>query len=156
LFNLFQTKAKSADIKRIAESLANVIKKDDILLLNGDLGSGKTTFARHFINQIYIKNALKIPRVVSSPTFPILIIYELKKYNVYHYDLYRLKNINELQEIEIFENFKQNISLIEWPDILLKTNILKEYYLINFNLNTKHINEIKIEHTNKKKLIIWR
>ena len=87
------------------------------------------------------------PKSIKSPTFPIMISYDLKKYELYHYDFYRLKKYLELNEIGIFENFLNNISIIEWPEILLKQNNLLNYYLINFKIEKINTRKIIIQHT---------
>ena len=90
------------------------------------------------------------PKSIKSPTFPIMISYDLTKYELYHYDFYRLKSFLELKELGIFENFKENISIIEWPEILLRQKYLNSYYLIRFKIENLNLRKIKIIHTDKK------
>ena len=133
MFNLFQTKAKSADIKRIAESLANVIKKDDILLLNGDLGSGKTTFVKGVLRGLnYIEE-------VTSPTYTLINEYNAD-YDIIHIDCYREKNINRWLNIGLIDYFERdNILFIEWPENI--KDILFSRSVISLNFEIKGLDE---------------
>ena len=74
-------------------------------MLRGDLGAGKTTFSRFLINNLYEFYDLVKPKSINSPTYPILLTYDLKNYEIYHYDFYRIKNINELEEIDFLLNY---------------------------------------------------
>ena len=85
--------ANLQELNFFAIKLAAINKPPDIILLQGDLGTGKTTFARLLIKALYYKMNIKPPTSIKSPTFPIMISYDLKKYELYHYDLYRLKKI---------------------------------------------------------------
>lgn len=98
--------------KILAELIAAHTKKQDVILLKGDLGSGKTTFAQFFIK--YLTNA----KSVQSPTFNIVNLYEGKNFTIWHYDLYRIKKREELYEIGVEESLSNGITLIEWPDIV--------------------------------------
>lgn len=80
----------------------------DVFCLYGDLGAGKTTFARAFIQHRYPET------VVPSPTFTLVQIYD----EIAHYDLYRIQDPEELLELEIMEHFHNKICLIEWPERL--------------------------------------
>ena len=133
-----------------ARQLANVSIPSDIFLLKGDLGSGKTTFSRLFIKALHNNMKIIQPKSIKSPTFPIMISYDLKKYELYHYDFYRLKSFLELKELGIFDNFQDNISIIEWPEILLRQKYLNSYYLIRFKIENLNLRKIKIIHTDKK------
>ena len=134
-----------SEVQYQALKLSKKLKLGDILLLTGDLGVGKTTFARFIIDNLYLLNNLKNPSLIGSPTYPILLTYDLKTFEIYHYDFYRIKNINELEELDFFENIDKSITLIEWPEILINLPFKKNYYLINFDLysETKRIVNIK-------------
>lgn len=101
------TEAKTVELGR---ALANIAKKGDIFLLDGTLGMGKTVLARAFIEMA--TGATEVP----SPTFTLLQCYPTKECEVYHYDLYRIKNAMEIFELGIEEAMYGGISLIEWPE----------------------------------------
>jgi tRNA threonylcarbamoyladenosine biosynthesis protein TsaE len=84
----------------------------DIIALKGDLGAGKTTFARGFMR------ARGYEEEVPSPTFTLLQIYELGSAAVWHFDLYRINSPEEAWELGIEDAFAEGISLIEWPEHL--------------------------------------
>ena len=67
-----------------------------------------------------------------------------------HYDFYRLENINELAELNIFENIKNNISIIEWPKKLIKYKDIENYYLIKIKILNSFMRAIEISNSNKK------
>ena len=98
-------------MKKIAGLLASYTSRGDVLTLQGDLGAGKTTFARFFLE------ALGVTGDITSPTFPIVISYPLPDLTVYHFDLYRIKSSEELYEIGLDEALSQGVTLIEWPQI---------------------------------------
>ncbi len=150
MFNLLKTKTSLKQLEIIAKKLANKSLIGDIYLLSGELGSGKTTFVRFFINSIFDRNLTKRPDSIKSPSFPILINYPIKNFEVFHYDLYRLKKENEIQELNIFENLKENITLIEWPEMITKNLQIDNYYLLNFEIVNSSQRIIKITHTHNK------
>ena len=148
--NLNQPLIFNYDLKGLdlfAKKLSEINKPSDIILLQGELGTGKTTFARLWIKALYNKMKISSPFSIKSPTFPIMISYSLKKYEVYHYDLYRLINIKELRELGIFENFANNISIIEWPEILMENLENKNYYLIKFSFINSNTRRIELNHS---------
>ena len=95
------------------------VKKGDILFFYGDIGVGKTTFIRYLVNNLQKKNLLKLTEV-PSPTFNLLNEYELNNLSIQHYDLFRLKNINETKNIGLLENYSNFLTLIEWPEKIKK------------------------------------
>ena len=99
--------------KLLAESLAKIAKKGDIFLLSGNLGAGKTTFARFFI-QFFLGKGEE----VLSPTFTIVQAYPTHLFTIWHFDLYRIENSNELEEIGWEDAFYTGVSLVEWPEKL--------------------------------------
>lgn len=104
------------DTKKLAEEIANKINLGEVITLKGTLGAGKTFFTNCFINYLMKKNNLEEVEV-ASPTFNIVKEYQLNDYSIYHFDLYRLKNKNELYELDIENCFENGITLIEWPEI---------------------------------------
>lgn len=106
----------------LAKKIAGLSKKSDIIGLCGTLGAGKSFFASSFINHL-----LEESTTVLSPTFNLVYCYPTNKGEVFHFDLYRIKNENELENIGIEEAIINGISLIEWPDIAEK--YLRKNYL---------------------------
>ena len=106
---------------RELEKIANKIKKKlspgDVVFLYGEIGFGKTTFARLLINSFENEKKLKKSEVL-SPTFNIIFEYEIKEFTIKHFDLYRLKNSNDIKNIGLFENSEKSITLIEWPELI--------------------------------------
>ena len=96
--------------KRLATEIAGCSERGDVIALSGDLGSGKTTFARFFIR------ALGITGEVPSPTFMLAQLYETEGPTIWHFDCYRIGRSDEGFELGIEEAFKDGISLIEWPE----------------------------------------
>ena len=146
---LYRLEHNLEQLKKFAKKLALKSIQGDIFLLKGELGVGKTTFARSFINSLFDINKIKKPENIKSPSFPILINYPLLNYEINHYDLYRLANKNELFEIIVFEDFYKNISIVEWPEIILKNYKLKNFYLIEFEYLNLEKRSIKVMHSNK-------
>ena len=115
------------------EELANIISKKlkhgDIVFLYGEMGVGKTTFIKYLINIFQKQNKLELTEV-TSPTFNILNEYEINKVNISHYDLFRLKSPEELKDLNLFEKKLNEISLIEWPEIIDKKpkNLIKLFF----------------------------
>ena len=136
-------------LSSFAKKLAKKTLGTDIFLLKGDLGVGKTTFARLFINSLFDKYKVKRPRNIKSPSFPIMINYPLMNYEINHYDLYRVVSESELLEIGFYEDIEKNISIIEWPDILTKNSILINYYLIQFDFVDLDKRVLRLEHSVK-------
>ncbi len=87
--------------------------KYKLVFLEGELGSGKTTLIKQFCKELGFKNQ------VTSPTFPLLNIYKNNQKNIYHADLYRLSNIDEINELGFYEIIEsKNWFFVEWPEIL--------------------------------------
>ena len=105
------------DLHKFTNKISKIILPGDYLFLFGEIGVGKTTFARQLINVFELKNNIKKSEVL-SPTFNILFEYELKDFIIKHYDLYRLKNEEEIKNLELFEIEEKNITLIEWPELI--------------------------------------
>ena len=131
-------------LKIIANDIVNQSNYNELILLKGDLGSGKTTFTRFLIEFFYKKNKKKFPKSIKSPSYPILINYSLDDFEINHYDFYRLKDANELVELNFFDNLKNNISIVEWPDLLLKNFDLKSYLLVEFSIINSTSRKIEI------------
>ena len=135
-----------SNIENLALKFSKRLKAGDILFLQGDLGSGKTTLARFLINNLYLLKNLPRPNSIKSPTYPILLTYNLNDYEIYHYDLYRIKSIKELEQLDFFENFNNSITLIEWPEILIDQPFKQKHYLIKLDLYTESKRVINIKY----------
>ena len=129
---------KSLDhLELIAKKIAEKVSEKDCIFLIGEIGVGKTTFTRSLI-----KNFQKIEGVeqteVLSPTFNLLYEYDIKKLKVMHYDLYRIKNSKELNQLGIFNENTDSIKVIEWPQVI-ETNVTDrlELYLSYSNDENK-------------------
>ena len=105
------------DLEKIANKIKKILLPGDNIYLYGDIGVGKTTFSRLLINNYEIENNIKKSEVL-SPTFNILFEYDIKDFTIKHYDLYRLKNEKDIQNIGLFEDSNFNITLIEWPELI--------------------------------------
>ena len=77
-------------LEQFCENISQNLYLGNIICLFGELGSGKTTFIRNIIRSIYKKNEIASPDSIKSPSFPLLITYEVKNIEIYHYDLYRI------------------------------------------------------------------
>ena len=121
--------SKEKDTKLIAERLCKHINLGDFILLTGNLGVGKTTFIKYIINSLQRINRQKLSEV-PSPTFNITNEYQIKKILIKHFDLYRIKNKKELNNLGIQENLKKQITLVEWPEIVKKLKIKNSISLI--------------------------
>ena len=102
------------DTQLFARKLVKFSKSSNIVIcLNGNLGSGKTTFSRYFIQE-YLKDA-KI-KEIPSPTFTLLQVYEYRNIKINHFDFYRLNSAAELVELNFMESTFDDVCLIEWSD----------------------------------------
>ncbi len=106
------------ELDNLTMSLVGQLKLGDILCLYGDLGAGKTTLAKKLIQKASKNNELEVP----SPTFTLMQQYDTNIGKICHFDLYRLKNPDEIIEIGLEDALANAISIIEWPDKL-------EYYM---------------------------
>ena len=95
------------------------LKLGYVVFLYGEMGVGKTTFVRYLINKFQKNDKLKITEV-TSPTFNLLNQYQLNEFEINHYDLFRVKSIEEIKNLDLFENISNSITLIEWPEIIEK------------------------------------
>jgi len=119
------------ETKLLAKKFSKLLIGGEVILLNGDLGAGKTTFTR------YVLKALGVKDDITSPTFTIMREYKTKKFNIYHFDMYRLNGGNDAIEYGleeyIFSNDKRNIVFIEWSENI--KDILNDKYIeINIKL----------------------
>ena len=125
--------ANPKDTQAFAVRLAPFARPGDVIALAGDLGAGKTTFARGFINALFVAHGLP-PEEVPSPTFTLVQEYQLPDFTLYHIDLYRIEALSEIFELGLEDAFVDGVSLVEWPDRL--GSLLPENRLeMNFHLS---------------------
>ena len=105
------------DTANLSKKISRILKAGDIIFLYGKIGVGKTTFVRFLINNLEIENGIKKSDVL-SPTFNIVYDYRIKKIKIQHYDLYRIKNYNDILELGMFESTTDYIKLVEWPELI--------------------------------------
>ena len=105
------------DLQKITSSIKKILLPGDVIFLYGQIGVGKTTFARLLINNYENEKKLRKSEVL-SPTFNIVFEYDINDFTIEHYDLYRLKNEQEIKNIGLFSNLKQNITIVEWPELI--------------------------------------
>ena len=129
--------------KELAKELSNYLKGGEIIFLYGEMGVGKTTFVKYLINQFQIKKNLKTSEV-TSPTFNLLNEYDIDDLSIKHYDLFRLKDKSEIKNFDIFENNKNTITLIEWPQLINKEKLNKTIDLIFNYENELNNRSVKI------------
>ena len=113
---------KSLDhLQLISKKIADKTSETDCIFLIGEIGVGKTTFTRSLINYFQKREGVEQTQVL-SPTFNLLYEYDIKKIKIMHYDLYRIKNSKELNQLGIFNENVNSIKIIEWPQ-LIETNV---------------------------------
>ena len=131
------------DTLTFAKNFAKDLKKGDVIVLVGDLGSGKTKFTEGVLSFFGIENE------ISSPTFTIVNEYNTPSVDIYHFDVYRLNNSYDFYNIGGDEYFNKGICIIEWGEIIEDalpekyTKITFERDLENENYRTLIIDEIK-------------
>ena len=126
--------SKESSTAKFAKRFSKVLKVGDVVLLYGEIGVGKTTFVKYLINSLEKVNKVKSGEI-TSPTFSILNEYEIKNITIRHYDLFRIKNSNDIKNIGIYEDLDNFITFIEWPEkIKIK---LKKKYNLYFKYNSK-------------------
>ena len=128
---------KSLDhLRLISNKIADNVSEKDCIFLIGEIGVGKTTFTRNFINYLQKREGVKETEVL-SPTFNLLYEYDIKNLKVMHYDLYRIKNSKELDQLGIFKDNSKSIKVIEWPE-LIATNLANRLELhLKYSKNEK-------------------
>ena len=105
------------DTKNFSKNLCKIINSGDIIFLYGEIGVGKTTFVRFFINYLESRNRIKNSDVL-SPTFNIVYDYDIGNLKILHYDLFRLKNYKDISQLGMFETSNDSIKIIEWPELI--------------------------------------
>ncbi len=103
--------------EELASKFSKKLKHGSIVFLYGEMGVGKTTFIRYLINQFQKDNKLEITEV-TSPTFNLLNEYQINQIKINHYDLFRLKSVEDLKNLDLFTDSQSTITVIEWPQII--------------------------------------
>ena len=103
--------------QNFSENISQIISAGDIIFLYGEIGVGKTTFVRFFINHLESKKGIKNSEVL-SPTFNIVYDYDVGNIKILHYDLYRLKNYKDISQLGMFETSDDSIKIVEWPELI--------------------------------------
>ena len=122
---------KVDDTNKLANKIASLITKGDLILLKGELGVGKTTFVRAIINSEYFANDDEY--IVPSPTFSLVQTYEFNKHIIGHADLYRIDNLEEILALDLQSIVDEGTLLVEWPEII-ESSIFANTLKINFEL----------------------
>ena len=103
--------------EELANKLLKKLKLGDVIFLYGEIGVGKTTFVRYLINGFQKESNIKLTEV-TSPTFNIINEYEINQTKINHYDLFRIKSVEETKNLGLFDNLSNSITLVEWPQII--------------------------------------
>ena len=103
--------------KELAQKFTEYLKGGEFVLLYGEMGVGKTTFVKYFINEFQKKNELSQTEI-TSPTFNLLNEYQIRDTKIKHYDLFRINSKKEVNDLEVFETGDKVITLIEWPELI--------------------------------------
>ncbi|MFM7083392.1 MAG: tRNA (adenosine(37)-N6)-threonylcarbamoyltransferase complex ATPase subunit type 1 TsaE [Hyphomicrobium sp.] len=104
--------AKEEDVIALSELIALKIRTSDVLKLHGQLGAGKTTFARALIRSVLAEPEAEVP----SPTFSLVQTYQASRLNLSHIDLYRLSNESEIKELSLDDLVGSSALILEWPE----------------------------------------
>ena len=128
------------NIEELAGKFLNKIKPGDIIFLYGEIGVGKTTFVRYLVNKFQKENKLEITEV-TSPTFNLLSEYQINQIKINHYDLFRLKSSEEINNLDLFGDSKNSIILIEWPQMIKEKpkNLIELFFEYEKNHQTRSI-----------------
>ena len=109
------------ETKEFAKNFASKLSKEDVIVLSGNLGAGKTKFVEGILAYFGLQEE------ISSPTFTIVNEYHNEKVDIYHFDLYRLKDIYEFENIGGEEYFNRGICIFEWGELI--EDILPDNYI---------------------------
>lgn len=139
------------DTIEFASKFASKLIKKDIVILSGELGSGKTKFVQGVLKYFGLENE------ISSPTFTIVNEYHAKDNNIYHFDVYRLADIEEFYAIGGEEYFEQGICLIEWGE-MIESILPKNYIKVTFKKNDENeeYRELQIEPFGEKYINLFK
>ena len=105
------------DTQKFSNNISKIVSPGDVIFLYGEIGVGKTTFVRFLINHLEVENGIKKSDIL-SPTFNIVYDYDVGSMKILHYDLYRLKNYNDISQLGMFETSNEHLKVIEWPELI--------------------------------------
>ncbi len=117
--------------KELAKEFTKYLKGGEFVFLYGEMGVGKTTFVKYFINEYQKINNL-IQTEITSPTFSLLNAYQVKDIRIKHYDLFRINRKEDINNLDIFEKDNKLITLIEWPQLIADKQDIK-FITLTFN-----------------------
>ena len=117
--------------KELAKEFTKYLKGGEFVFLYGEMGVGKTTFVKYFINEYQKINDLKQTEI-TSPTFSLLNEYQVKDIRIKHYDLFRINRKEDINNLDIFEKDNKLITLIEWPQLIADKEDIK-FITLTFN-----------------------
>ena len=121
--------------KELADKFSKKLKPGNVVFLYGEMGVGKTTFVRYLINQLQKDNKLEVTEV-TSPTFTLLNEYQNHQIKINHYDLFRLKSVEEIKNLDLFNENINTVTLVEWPQIIKEKP--KNLIELNFEYGKDH------------------
>ena len=117
--------------KELAKEFTKYLKGGEFVFLYGEMGVGKTTFVKYFINEYQKINNLTQTEI-TSPTFSLLNEYQVKNIRIKHYDLFRINRKEDINNLDIFEKDNKLITLIEWPQLIADKQDIK-FLTLTFN-----------------------
>ena len=117
--------------KELAKEFTKYLKGGEFVFLYGEMGVGKTTFVKYFINEYQKINNLTQTEI-TSPTFSLLNEYHVKDIRIKHYDLFRINRKEDINNLDIFEKDNKLITLIEWPQLIADKQDIK-FITLTFN-----------------------
>ena len=117
--------------KELAKEFTKYLKGGEFVFLYGEMGVGKTTFVKYFINEYQKTNNLTQSEI-TSPTFSLLNEYQVKDIRIKHYDLFRINRKEDINNLDIFEKDNKLITLIEWPQLIADKQDIK-FITLTFN-----------------------
>ena len=130
--------------KELAKKFTKYLKGGEFIFLYGEMGVGKTTFVKYFINEFQKLN--KLPQTeILSPTFSLLNEYQMKDLRIKHYDLFRINRKEDIKNLDIFEKDNKLITFIEWPQLLTDTQNIKSIDLTFHYLNDLNDRSVDIK-----------
>ena len=140
------TTHNSSETMKFASELASTLHVGDVVVLSGELGAGKTKFTEGFLKYFGLDNQ------ISSPTFSIVNEYKKDNIHIYHFDVYRLEDVDEFYAIGGEEYFSSGICIIEWGEIIEEA-LPNNYIKITFekDISDENLRYLKIEYIEAKK-----